>query len=53
MVRQVGQENSMVGDRIGMRIAIEMPTLFNLFDWKCRDDGELPLKHDDFRLKNG
>ena len=25
----------------------------SIFDWKCRDDGELPLKNDEFRSKNG
>ena len=30
-----------------------MPIFFGIFHCKCRDDGELPLKRDDFLLKSG
>ena len=30
-----------------------MPTFFESFYWKCRNDGKLPLKHDELLLKNG
>ena len=36
-----------------LRIATEMPKTFWIFDWKCRKNGELSLKNDDFVLKNG
>ena len=36
------------------RISIETPTCLGIFHWKCRDDGELPLKNIPFKShKNG
>ena len=35
-----------------LRIAIEMPSFLDFFDWKCRKNGELPLQSDDFMLNN-
>ena len=36
-----------------LQIAILMPHSFNIFYWKCRKNGEFPLRIDDFILTNG
>ena len=36
-----------------LRVAISMAIFLGNFHCKCRDNGELPLKNDDFAFKNG